>query len=121
MVGFFKQGNIYKITRITGSRDNILGISFADETNGDDSIEVVEWDFSNIDNSIIRTSKEEVLRQVMSGLKSCNEYFGTDYRVSKIYYVPSENGSESIYRTLFRMLLNHYHSGNEFQESKPKT
>ena len=116
MVGFFQQGNIYKVTRITGNRDNILGITFTDETNADDSLEVVEWNFPNIDNSRIQTSKEEVLEQVMVGLKSLNEFFGTDYQVSKIYYIPSEDESNLIYQTLFRMLLKHYHSGKEFKE-----
>jgi hypothetical protein len=115
MAGFFKEGNIYKVTLITGSRDNILGISFADKTSGENPIEVVEWYFPNSDRSRIRTSKEEVLTQVLEGLKSMNEALGTDYQLSKIYYVPSEDGSNFMYRTLLKWLITHYHSGNEFK------
>ena len=50
------------------SQDNILGISF-----GEDDIEVIEWNFNKIDKSRIRTSKEEVLEQVLSGLESVNQ------------------------------------------------
>ena len=53
---FLKTNNIYKIIRIPGLQDNILGISF-----GEGDIEVIEWNLNNIDKSIIRTSKEEVL------------------------------------------------------------
>ena len=67
---FSKTDNIYKIIRITGSQDNILGISF-----GEDDIEVIEWNFNNSDRSRIRTSKEEVLEQVLSGLESVNKSF----------------------------------------------
>jgi hypothetical protein len=103
---------------MTGNRDNILGISFAEKDTIEDNIEVIEWDFPNIpntDKSRIRTSKEEVLQQVLSGLNSMNEYFGTNYQLSKIYYVPSEDGSNLIYQTLIRRLIRHYHNGNEFK------
>ena len=65
---FSKTDNIYKIIRITGSPDNILGICF-----GEDDVEVIEWNFNNSDRSRIRTSKEEVLEQVLSGLESVNQ------------------------------------------------
>jgi hypothetical protein len=111
-MGFTKKDNIYRITRMTGNRDNILGVSFGNK----DSIEVIEWYFPNSDKSIIRTSKEEVLEQVLSGLNSINQSLGTSYQLSKIYYVPSEDGSSLIYQTLIRRLINHYHEGKEFKE-----
>ena len=57
MMRFSKTNNIYKIIRITGSQDNILGISF-----GEDDIEIIEWNFNNIDKSRIRTSKKRSFR-----------------------------------------------------------
>jgi hypothetical protein len=91
---FSKTNNIYKIIRITGSQDNILGISF-----GEDDIEVIEWNFNNIDKSRIRTSKEEVLEQVLSGLESVNQSLGTNYKLSKIYFSPFDISTN---RILFR-------------------
>lgn len=117
---FSKKGNIYKIMRATGNQSNILGISFADKNSNEDSIQVIEWDFPKIDNSVIRTSKEEVLQQVLLGLKLINEDLGTNYQLSKIYYVPSEDGSLCMYQTLLTRLIRHYHSGNEFEEKKSK-
>ena len=111
MMRFSKTNNIYKIIRITGSQDNILGISF-----GEDDIEVIEWNFNNIDKSRIRTSKEEVLEQVLSGLESVNQSLGTNYKLSQIYFSPFDISTNRIYSGLIAALIRHYHSGNEFKE-----
>jgi hypothetical protein len=108
---FSKTDNIYKIIRITGSQDNILGISF-----GEDDMEVIEWNFNNSDRSRIRTSKEEVLEQVLSGLESVNKSLGTNYKLSKIYFSPFDISTNRIYSGLIAALIRHYHSGNEFKE-----
>ena len=115
-MGFFKKDNIYRITRITGSQDNILGVVFDDKNNSDNNIEVIEWDFPNIDKSRIRTSKEEVLEQVLFGLESVNKSLGTNYRLSKIYFSPFDISTNRIYSGLIAVLIRHYHSGNEFKE-----
>lgn len=57
---FFKTNDIYIIIRITGSQDNILGVSF-NEGEGEGDIEIIEWSFKNIDRRKDLTSKEEVL------------------------------------------------------------
>ena len=111
MMRFSKTNNIYKIIRITGSQDNILGISF-----GEDNIEVIEWNFNNIDKIRIRTSKEEVLEQVLSGLESVNQSLGTNYKLSKIYFSPFDISTNQIYSGLIAALIRHSHSGNEFKE-----
>ncbi len=111
MMRFSKTNNIYKIIRITGSQDNILGISF-----GEDDIEVIEWNFNNIDKSRIQTSKEEVLEQVLSGLESVNQSLGTNYKLSKIYFSPFDISTNRIYSGLIAALIRHYHSGNKFKE-----
>ena len=108
---FSKTDNIYKIIRITGSQDNILGISF-----GEDDVEVIEWNFNNSDRSRIRTSKEEVLEQVVFGLESVNKSLGTNYKLSKIYFSPFDISKNRIYSGLIAALIRHYHSGNKFKE-----
>ena len=50
-MGFTKKDNIYKITRVTGNRDNILGISFDNRNSTENNIEVIEWNFPNIGSS----------------------------------------------------------------------
>ena len=110
---FSKSDNIYKIIRITGSQDNILGISFGEDNN---NIEVIEWNFNNSDKTKIRTSKEEVLKQVLFGLESVNQSLGTNYKLSKIYFSPFDISTNHIYSGLIASLIRHYHSGNEFKE-----
>lgn len=117
-----KKDNIYIAIRITGHRNNILGISFANEgynsTGNNNNIEVVEWKFPNTDNVNIGTSKDQLLKQVFAGLDSINEILGTKYRLSKVYYVPSEYGAGSIYQTFTRELIRHHYEGKEFATIK---
>ena len=113
---FSKTDNIYKIIRITGSQDNILGVAFDDKNKNDNNIELIEWDFSKIDKSRIRTSKEEVLEQVLFGLESVNQSLGTNYKLSKIYFSPFDIPTNRIYSGLIATLIRHYHNGNEFKE-----
>ena len=96
-------------------KDKKFGIRLGKDSNEND-IEIIEWDFPNIDSSKIRTSKTEVLNQVLSGLNSINRALGTSYTLSKIYYVPSEDGSYFVYQTLIRNLIKHYYEGKEFKE-----
>ena len=114
---FFKKNNVYKVIRITGSQDNILGVAFDNENNSNNNIEIIEWDFPNIDKSRIRTSKEEVSRQVFSGLESVNQSLGTNYKLSQIYFSPFDIGTNSVYHLLICILIRHYHNGNEFKET----
>ena len=66
--------------------------------------------------------QKKVLNQVVKGLNSFNgsvpvskgKFLGGDYKISKIYYVPSEDGSETMYELLMFNLLAHHYNGNEF-------
>lgn len=82
----------------------------------ENNIEVIEWNFSNKDRSRIRTSKKEVVEQVLSGLESVNKSFGTNYKLSKIYVSPFDISTNRIYLGLIAALIRHYHSGNKFKE-----
>ena len=118
-MGFLKKGNLYMLTRMTGNQNNILGITFGNAKTDsiENQIEVNTWELPEAKNSPVRTSKEEVFEQVVSALNSVNQDLGTSYTLSKIYYVPSEDGSNFMYRTLLRRLIKHYHEGKKFQES----
>jgi hypothetical protein len=107
---FTKKGDIYRIVRLTGSQDNILGVSFG----ATDQIKVVEWPIKPGEKII--TSKEEVLNQVISGLQSVNESLGTNYTLSTIYFLSSDRASNSVYKLLICNLIRHYHNGNEFKK-----
>jgi hypothetical protein len=113
---FLKTGNIYKIIRITGSQDNILGISFVEINSSEANLEVIECNFPNVYSSTSRTSKEEVLKQVLYGLESVNKSLGTNYKLSKIYFSPFDSAQSGVYSALIATLIRHYHSGNEFKE-----
>ena len=109
---FSKKGDIYKVIRITGSQDNILGISF-----GKGDLEVIELDYGKTEVTGIQSSKEEVLKQVLSGLEWVNQALGTNYKISKIYFYPYDIPANSVYKLLICKLIRHYHNGEEFIEN----
>jgi hypothetical protein len=113
---YIKRGNIYIVTKMTGNRDNILGVYFSE--NDENNINVIEWNSCIRNGSIpnFQTSRDEVLKQVLYGLKIMNESLETNYKFSKIYFLPAEDGSQSIYERLIARLIIHYHEGNEFRE-----
>ena len=111
---FSKTDNIYKVIRITGSQDNILGVTFAEKHRTDHHIEIIEWDFPNLAKGKIRSLKERVLEQVLSGLKSVNAALGTNYQLSKIYFTPFDSSRNDVYSALISVLIRHYHNGEEF-------
>lgn len=113
---FLKIGNIYKIIRITGSQDNLLGITFDETKTSKSNPEVIKWNFPNSDKGIIQTSEKEVLEQVLLGLESVNKALETDYKLSKIYFSPFDSSRNQIYVGLLATLIRHYHTGNEFKE-----
>ena len=110
---FTKKDGIYRIILLSGAQDNILGVSF-DESNSN-KIEILQWSIEK--GYKIQTSKEEVLEQVVSGLESVNQSLGTNYKLSKIYFSPSDRANNSVYHLLICKLIRHYHSGNEFKEA----
>ena len=64
----------------------------------------------------MRTSKEEVLEQVISGLESVNQSLGTNYKLSKISFSPFDISTNRVYSGLIAALIRHYHNGHEFKE-----
>ena len=114
---FSKKNNIYQVIRITGSQDNILGISFAEDDLKVNDIEVIGSYSVNSKIKKIRTSKEEVLRQVLFGLELANASLGTNYKLSKIYFSPFDIPFNNVYSVLTSILIRHYHNGNKFIET----
>ena len=108
---FTKSNDVYKVIRITGVQDNILGICFSDK---ECEIEIVEWDIKR--GAKVKSSRDEVLEEVLSGLKWINEDLGKTYFLSKIYFLPSDSSSNSVYELLIKSLISHFDSGNEFVE-----
>ena len=104
---FFKDDYIYIVIRVTGAQDNILGITFCFvETNiSETDIEVIEFDFPNISTNRIRTSKDTILKQVLSGLEYSNKVLETNYKLSKIYFSPFDLEYNQIYFFLVLTLI----------------
>lgn len=97
---FVREGDIYKVARLTSAQDNLLGIGFA-ATNV--PVQVVEWEYDH--ESPRLTSSAEVLQQVMKGLNEINGQLGQNYRLSKIYFLPTESAANLVYKFLTMELI----------------
>ncbi len=106
---FIKEGDIYKVARITGTQDNILGISLAEN---DTDIEIVEWNIK--EGSQRKSSSHEVFEQVLKGLKKTNEELGKNYKLSKIYFLPTDSATNSIYQHLITEIIKRIDGKGEF-------
>ena len=113
-MGFYKTKKIYRVTRMTGSQNNILGVLFSETDIKECDIEIIEWEFPANAHEKIRTSKEVVIKQVMTGLNSVNESLNTNYKLSRIYFSPFDSDSNSVYSLLICKLIRHYHDGKKF-------
>ena len=83
---FTKTNDIYKIVRITGGYDNILGVCFTQKDN--EPLEIIEWDLKNTET--IKTSRSEIQSQVISGLRLVNPVafcFFMAFRVACIVFL----------------------------------
>jgi len=64
----------------------------------------------------IITSKELLLKQVISELNNINESLNTNYKLSRIYFSPFDSASSLVYHLLICKLIRHYHDGKKFTE-----
>ena len=86
-------------------KNNMAGVCFSSS-----DIEVIQW--NRKDDGKIQTSGDQGLEQLLLGLKEVNQSLGTSYRLSKIYFLPSESAAGLVYKVLIARLIRHYHSGN---------
>ena len=120
-MSFTRIGNIYRVTRITGWIDKFLGIVFADSSEqSEQTPEVIEVEMRNSIPNKNPVSKDEVVKQVLSGLEAFNRAAGTNYKVSKIFFAPSFEGRSPIFEGLTYSLVGHYHRGGDFREILPQ-
>ena len=115
-LGLVDTFNVIKLYVNGGSQ--YLGVVLSSAASFDESnsnkIEILQWTVEK--GYKIQTSKEEVLEQVLSGLESVNQSLDTSYKLSKIYFLPSDRASNSVYKLLICKLIRHYHDGKEFQQ-----
>lgn len=103
---FVKDGEIYKVARITGVQDNLLGITLADHQGQAELIALAIDDAKKA-----KVSPDEILRQVTEGLAEVNLELGKNYFLSKIFYLPHESAANSVYKLLIAELIKRIDAG----------
>ena len=87
-----KDGDFYKLARITGPTHNMLSVRFGHSREA--TIEALTEKFEG------GLSSEEVKKQVLEGVSKANEELKTDYQVKDIQFLRSDSPPEKIYSAL---------------------
>ncbi len=106
---FIKDKDFYKVARITGSAHNLLSIRLS---KNQCFIKVTPLPIKN--DKIKKLEGQEVLAQVLSGLKIANQGLKKEYFLSEIQFVPSDTQPVSVYRKLVQELIKRIDSNGDF-------
>lgn len=101
--------DVYQAARITGPEHNFLGIQLA---NKHEKIDVVQLPLKTGECALI--GKGAVVAQVEQGLLDVNISLRENYAISKIFFVPSDTPSTSVYRYLTVELIKRIHRRDVF-------
>ncbi|HLB46038.1 MAG TPA: hypothetical protein VJL59_03330 [Anaerolineales bacterium] len=104
-MNFTKQGNIHRVSRITGPRYNLLGVEFAkDHAVTQPTIEALpqadEPRHGQLDPA-------KILQAVLDGIHEGNTRFNTNYRVARVQYGESDTPPEIVYQYMATKLIEH--------------
>jgi hypothetical protein len=102
-----KQGDFYRIARVTGPTHNALLISFAVRTEADIATPVIEALPPMGDCQHENLNSDTILSEVLEGVQEGNTQFVTAYHVPTVQYVLNDTRPESAYRYLAFKLIEH--------------
>ena len=100
------KGALFRATRITGPRHNMLCLELSRE--GSEERPLVET-LPRSDEPL-RLDAEEVLASVLSGLKAANIRLGASYSVVKVQFLPTDSPPASVYALLAEAIVDAAHA-----------
>lgn len=98
-----KDGDLYKIARITGPTHNLLALRFGAPTGPTPRVEALD------SRSGARLDRDAVRGEVEKGVADANQRLGTSYRVDLIQFVPDDTPPETAYRGLAERITEAMH------------
>lgn len=99
MPNVYKDGDFYKITRITGPKHNLLSVKF-----GNSELKVEKL-MQHSPSAMPMTNDVEVTEEVLKGVARANDRLGKAFKVSVIQYVPDDSAPASVYGDLAELLV----------------
>ena len=94
-MGFYSKDGYYIATRITGPWHNFLGLMFSNDAVPADSVVV-----DVVQEERFRIDLAQIKREVMAGVESINEKYGTKYHVSGIRAFSDDSPTLGVYEYL---------------------
>lgn len=100
---FSQDDKWHQVVRITGPNHNLLGIELSEREAGfSPTVELLP---TGQEQSSYPIAPEDVRREVIGGVSEANAQLGTNYRVARIRYVPSDTPPVDVYYYLAKSLI----------------
>lgn len=110
---YFRDGDTYKIVRVTGPHHNMLTLVLSPKT--DHPAEIVEALPCPAGESELLTA-EEVRHQVCEGVAEANAHRGSSFHVERIQFVPSDTPPATVYKLMAASLIHRLADGKQFHQ-----
>jgi hypothetical protein len=113
---FSRNGNFFRVVRITGPAHNLLGMAFS--YGGEPAPHVRNIDTAR--DKLVKLAAEDVIANVLAGVDYANAELGLRLQVSAIEYVASDTPPADIYRVLAYELIRRFRDCEELKKLMPQ-
>jgi hypothetical protein len=98
-----KDGNVYKLARITGPKHNFLGLALSGAEVPSLTIERLQVDDGGVYAGTL--DEQQFVEAVRQGVMEANQKFGTHFYITKLQYVVTDTPDPSVYSLLAQKIV----------------
>jgi hypothetical protein len=98
-----KDGNVYKVARITGPKHNFLGLTLSGAEVPSLTVERLQVDDGGIHAGTL--DEQQLVAAVRGGVTEANQKFGAHFYIAKLQYVATDTPDPSVYSLLAQTIV----------------
>jgi len=98
-----KDGNVYKVARITGPKHNFLGLTLSGAEVPSLTVERLQVDDGGVYAGTL--DEQQLVEAVRHGVTEANQQFGTHFYIAKLQYVVTDTPDPSVYSLLAQKIV----------------
>ena len=98
-----KDGNVYKVARITGPKHNFLGLTLSGAEVPSLTVKRLQVDDGGVYAGTL--DEQQLVEAVRRGVTEANQKFGTHFYITKLQYVVTDTPDPSVYSLLAQKIV----------------
>lgn len=98
-----KDGNVFKVARITGPKHNFLGLTLSRAEVLSLTVERLQVDDGGVYAGTL--DEQQLVEAVQQGVTEANQKFGTHFYITKLQYVMTDTPDSSVYSLLAQKIV----------------